>query len=71
MNIDPTKFVIDESRSNPKVAAMQYPDCPIKGICSFVVVGFGSVIEPCQHLKYISEDEAECLYDEPPVDAGA
>lgn len=62
MKIDTTKFVVDESRSNPMVVAMQHPDCPIKEICVYLAVGFGSPLHPCKHFKVEGEDSAECLY---------
>ena len=64
MKIDPDKLKVDESRSNPMVVAMQYPDCPINEICMYMVVGFGSVAKQCEHLK-VEGETAECLYEVP------
>ena len=61
MRIDPKKFTVNEARSNPMVVAFESPDCPIKEVCAFMVVGFGNIAEQCKHLK-INGDEAECLY---------
>lgn len=63
MKLDPGKFTVDESQSNPDIVAMQYPGCPIKGICFFMAVGFGSVAKQCEHLK-TEGDTAECLSGE-------
>ncbi len=63
MKLDPDKFKVDESRSNPMVVAMQYPDCPIDAICFFMVTGFGSIVEKCKHFKE-SGEEGKCLYKE-------
>lgn len=60
MKIDPDKFSIDESRSNPYIVAQKYPDCPINEICFFMAVG-GAFIKQCEHLKD-SGDSAECTY---------
>ena len=62
MKIIPARFRVDESRSNPMVIAMQYPDCPIGEICAFMAVGFGSVKEQC---KFFSDGftGAECSQD--------
>lgn len=47
------------------VVAMQYPDCPIKEICVFMVVGFGTIAEQCKYFKSETDkDKAECLYKE-------
>jgi len=63
MNLNPDKFKVDESKSNPMVVAMQYPDCQINGICFFMVVGFGTIQEQCKHFKSDPEKPtAECLY---------
>jgi len=65
LELDPKKFKVDESRSNPMVVAMQYPDCPIKEICVFMVVGFGTIAEQCKYFKSETDkDKAECLYKE-------
>ncbi len=63
MKIDPKKLTVNEARSNPMVVAMETPDCPIKEICLFLVVGFGTVADQCKHLK-IDGEEAECLQAE-------
>ena len=64
MNLDPNKFKVDESRSNPMVVAMQYPDCQINEICVYVAVGFGSSLKQCEYFKSDSaKPEAECLYE--------
>ena len=64
MNLDPKKFKVDESKSNPMVVAMQYPDCPINEICVFAVIGFGTVAKQCEHFRSDSQKaEAECLYE--------
>lgn len=58
MKIDPSKFVTDESRSNPRVVAQVYPDCPIKQenrVCVYMAIGFGTPMEPCEHLFSDSE----------------
>lgn len=52
---------VDESRSNPMVVAMQFPDCPINEICFYMVVGFGTIAEQCKNLK-VEGNIAECLY---------
>ena len=63
MNINLNKFKTDESRSNPMVVAMQYPDCSINQICFYAAVGFGTPLEQCKHFKVVSDDKAECLYN--------
>ena len=64
MKIDPDKFKVDESRSNPMIVAMQYPDCQINEICAYMVVGFGSILKQCEYLKAAQNSEiAECLYN--------
>ena len=63
MKIDPEKFVTDESRSNPMMVAMTYLDCPIKGVCSYIVAGSGQVTDPCVFFKNHGDDTAECLQD--------
>ena len=63
MKLDPNKFKIDESKSNPMVVAMQYPDCPIGEICMYMVVGFGTSVRQCDHIK-AHPDRTECLYEE-------
>jgi len=55
--LDPKKFKVDESRSNPMVVAQQYPDCPINEICFYMVVGFGSVPKKCSYLKQDKKGE--------------
>jgi hypothetical protein len=62
MRIDPKKFVVDESRSNPMAAAAKYPDCPINEICMFIVSGFGGAIKQCRFLK-VEGDDAECTHN--------
>jgi hypothetical protein len=59
MRIDPNKFAIDESRSNPMVVAMKYEDCPINQICFFAVIGFGTITDKCEHFKEAGE-YADC-----------
>lgn len=61
MKIDPDKLTTNESRSNPMVVAMSYPDCPINEPCFFMAVG-GAVVKQCEHLK-ASGDSAECTYN--------
>jgi hypothetical protein len=65
MELDPNKFKVDESRSNPMVAAMQYLDCPSgREICAYVIVGFGSIAEQCEYFKSDPKTEqAECLFE--------
>ena len=62
MKIIPERFKVDESRSNPMVIAMQYPDCPTNDICAYMAVGFGSVMNKC---LFFSENgvTAECTKD--------
>lgn len=66
MKIDAHGLVVDESKSNPMMAAFVYPNCPMpdKKPCFYMAVGFGSVLEICSHFVQIpnNEDEAECLY---------
>jgi hypothetical protein len=62
MNIDPKRLFTDESVSNPMAVGMRYPDCPINRTCFHIVVGFGSIIEQCPHLKDAGET-AECTQD--------
>lgn len=62
MKLDPDKFKEDESKSNPMVVAMRYPDCPINEICVFIVIGFGSIAKQCEYFKSDPKEEsAECL----------
>jgi hypothetical protein len=61
MNIDPDKLKADESKSNPMAVGVAYPDCPIARTCFHIVVGFGSIIEQCPHLKDAGET-AECTW---------
>ena len=63
MNIDPDKLKGDESVSNPMQVGLRYPDCPIGKICFHMVVGFGTVVEQCPHLK-TDTDPAECTHDQ-------
>lgn len=64
MQLDPKKFFTDESRSNPMVVAMAYPDCPINQICAYIVVGFGTLREKCEYFSSEEDKEfAECVYD--------
>lgn len=66
MNLNPDKFKADESKSNPMVAAMAHPDCPLpeKAPCVYIVVGPGTIAEQCKH--FVSDPEkptAECTYN--------
>ncbi len=60
MKIDPKKLTVNEARSNPMAVALESPDCPIKGVCVFIVVGFGTVADQCNCLK-INGGEMECM----------
>jgi hypothetical protein len=63
MKLDRDKFSEDESKSNPMVVAVKYEDCPINGICFFVVVGFGTVTNRCEYLESKeTEETAICKY---------
>lgn len=57
--LDNEKFKVDESRSNPMVVALTYPDCPISEVCSYMAVGFGSIVKQCSHFR-TKGDEAIC-----------
>ena len=59
MKIDPDKLKTDESVSNPMAVGMRYPDCPINRTCFHIVVGFGTIVEPCPHLNAEGQ-AAEC-----------
>ena len=63
MKIDPDRMKEDESVSNPMAVGMRYPDCPINRTCFHIVVGFGTIIEQCPHLKAEGET-AECTQGE-------
>lgn len=64
MNLDAKKFKVDESRSNPMVVAMQYPNCQINEICVYMVVGFGTIPKQCKYfVSDVTKPEAECLYE--------
>lgn len=52
MKINFDKVEIDESRSNPMVAAMRYECCQIGEICLYMAVG-GAIVEQC---KYFTPD---------------
>ena len=63
MNIDPKLLKADEGVSNPMAVGMRYPDCPINRTCFHIVVGFGTIIEQCPHLKDGGDGEtADCIY---------
>mgnify|MGYP001251260948 CR=1 FL=1 len=65
MNLDPARFATDESKSNPMVVAMAHPDCPLpeKVPCVYIVSGFGTIAEKCQHfVSDESKPEAECTF---------
>jgi len=62
MKLDPKRMVTDESRSNPMVVAQAYPECPIKGVCFQVAVGFGGIVGQCEHLK-LEEKETQAICD--------
>jgi len=59
MKINGQRYTVDESKSNPMVVALQYPDCPTKEICVYMVVGFGTIAKQCEYLK-IEGENAEC-----------
>jgi hypothetical protein len=61
VKLDHNKFKTDESRSNPAVVALQYPDCPINEICIYISTGFARPVKQCEHLKAEGE-EGECIY---------
>ncbi len=63
MNLDASKFKVDEGRSNPMAVAMQYADCPISQICFYMVTGFGTIAEQCQYFREEGE-RGECVYKE-------
>ena len=70
MLLDPKKMVVDESRSNPMVVAVTYPDCPLKDadgkvpVCVYMAVGSGAPMKPCKHIKMDEEKtEVSCLYE--------
>lgn len=69
MQLDPKKIKEDESRSNPMVVAFATPECPMpeKRACFGIVVGPGTMIDPCQHFKDHCTDavaDIECTYTE-------
>ena len=61
MKINPDKLKEDESVSNPRAVGFRYSDCPIDRTCFHIVVGFGTPIEICNHLK-TDNDPAECIH---------
>lgn len=67
MNLDPKKFKVDESKSNRMAVAMAYPGCPLNRPCFHVVVGLGTTMGECMHLKTDGET-AECTHDKEGTD---
>jgi hypothetical protein len=62
MQIDPTKFIVDEEYSNLMVAAMRYPNCLRKEICAYIVIGSTVIIKQCEYFRINDKNLAECLY---------
>jgi len=69
MRLDPKKIQKDESHSNPMIVAYSSSECPLpeKRPCFFIVVGPGTIDDPCPHFRDNCTDavaDIECSLDE-------
>jgi len=68
LKLDPKQIKEDESQSNPMVVAFSTEECPLpeRRPCFFIVVGPGTMHEPCQHFRdncTMETPDVECRYD--------
>jgi len=62
MKLDPTKFVVNEEKSNHAVAAMSTTECTISEACFGVATGFGGGMLPMCPYFEVDGETAECSY---------
>lgn len=66
MKIKPDLFRQNNSRISENLLGLEYPECPINGVCAFVTFDYEPV--PSTYCKFFKEPsggnrEPDCLYE--------